>query len=207
MKYTYTNGVVLDEYSVIDQDQGMKGQYKYVDINSVGISYHYDLIMSSADVFEEELEAIYIPGDATVTHSNILDIFQLEDPKLFNLHYVPRSQMDRASKYTVTNNLNLLCKVKWYNIWFRFRFQMKCAISEQTIVPEAEGYLHDPTMQEGKFIEILCYFSPKFTSTLLSDNDVLKILKHASEYSGQSMLEFFDETEINDMPEDMQSEI
>ena len=84
---------------------------------------------------------------------------------------------------------------------------MKGATCEQTIVPEAEGYLQAPTVQEGKCIELLCYYSPKFTSTLLSDNDVLKSSKYAKEYSGQSMLKFFDDTEISEIPKDMQSEI
>ena len=75
MKYAYTNGIVLDESSVIDQDQGRQGWCKYVDINSIGISYHDDLSMSSEDLFEEKLEAFDIPDDATVSHSNILDIF------------------------------------------------------------------------------------------------------------------------------------
>ena len=58
-------------------------------------------------------------------------------------------------------------------------------------------------MQEGKFIEVLCYYSPKFTSTLLSDDDILKSSKHAKEYSGQLMLKFFEEAEISEIPEDM----
>ena len=56
---------------------------------------------------------------------------------------------------------------------------MRGATSEQTIVPEAEGYFQVLIMQEGTFIKVLCYYSPKFTSTLLSDNDVLKSSKHA----------------------------
>ena len=48
MKYAYTNDIVLDESSVIDQNQGRQGWYKYIDINSIGISYHYDLSMSLA---------------------------------------------------------------------------------------------------------------------------------------------------------------
>ena len=84
---------------------------------------------------------------------------------------------------------------------------MKGATSEKTIVSEAEGYLQVLTMQEGKFIEVLCYYSPKFTSMLISDNDILKSSKHAKEYSGQLMLEFIDEAEISEMPEDLQSEI
>ena len=80
---------------------------------------------------------------------------------------------------------------------------MKGAISEQTIIPEAEGYSHVPTMQEGKFIELLCYCSCKFISTLLFDNDIIKRANNAKECSGQLMLEFFDEAQISVMSEDL----
>ena len=45
-------------------------------------------------------------------------------------------------------------------------------------------------------IDVLCYYSPEFTSTLLSDNDVLLSNKNASNYVGQSMLEFFEQRNL-----------
>lgn len=207
LQHASTNGIILDESSVIDQDQGKQGWHKYVDIDLIGVSYHYGINMASAGIFEEELEVIEIPDDATEVHSNVKDIFCLEDPKLYNLYDVPRSQMDSGAKCSVTNKLNLLCKVKWYNKWFRPRCQIKGATCEENIVPESEGYLQVPTMQEGKFIEVLCYYSPKFTSTLLSDIDILKSSKHAKEYSNQLMLKFFEEVEIDEMTEEMQKRI
>ena len=47
--------------------------------------YHYDLSISPTDVFEDELEGSDIPDNSTVSHSNVSDIFKLEDPKLFKL--------------------------------------------------------------------------------------------------------------------------
>ena len=110
MKYASTNGIILDETSIIDwnQDQGTHGWYKYIDIDSIGISYHYDLSMSSTVVFEEGLEAIDIPDDTTVVHSNVSGIFQLEDPKKFKLYEFPRTQMYGGAKCAITNNLHPL---------------------------------------------------------------------------------------------------
>ena len=57
---------------------------------------------------------------------------------------------------------------------------MRGATSNNVIVPQAEVSLQVSTIQEGKWISVCCYYSPEFTSTLLSDNDVLnsnKILK------------------------------
>ena len=84
---------------------------------------------------------------------------------------------------------------------------MRGATLQTIIVPEAQGYLEVPTITPGVTIDVLCYYSPDFTSTLLSDNDVLKAHKHAKEFSGQSMLKFFDEMEIAKMPPDMRDKI
>ena len=170
--------------------------------------YHYDLSISSADVFGEELEAIVIPYDdtATVIHINVSDIFQVVDPKLFCLY-------DEGKKCTVITNFHLFCKfhpfcnIKWYDNWFRSVCKMKGATSEQTIVPKAERYLQVTTIQEWKSIELLCYYSFKFTSMLLSDSITLNRSNHVKEYSEQLMTELFDEEEISNMSEDLQGEI
>ena len=44
-------------------------------------------------------------------------------------------------------------------------------------------------------------------ATLLSGNNVFKAHKHAKEFSGQSMLKFFDSAEIVNMPPDMKDKI
>ena len=64
---------------------------------------------------------------------------------------------------------------------------MKGATSDNLIIPQAEGYLQVPTIQEGKWINVCCYYSPEFTLTLLLDNDVLNSNKFSNEYCGQSI--------------------
>lgn len=107
----------------------------------------------------------------------------------------PLAQMDSGAKCTVTNNINLLNNVMWYNQWFQPKVQMKGATSDNIIITEAQGYLQLPTIQDGKCIDVLCYYSPEFNSTLLSDNDVLEAYKYTKEYSGKSMLKFFNPLE------------
>ena len=70
------------------------------------------------------------------------------------------------------------------------------ATSKTTITPLAEGILRVPTIKEGVPIEIKCYYSPEFTSTLLSDIDILESSKLRKEYCGQSMVKFFDPEEL-----------
>ena len=84
---------------------------------------------------------------------------------------------------------------------------MRSATSKTIIVPEAQGYLEVPTITPRVTIDVLCYYSPDFTSTLLLDNDVLKAHKDTKQFSGQSILKFFDELEITEMPPDMKDKI
>ena len=80
--------------------------------------------------------------------------------------------MDGGSICTVTNNIDLLNNVWWYTCWFQPKTQMKGATSDNVIVPRTEGYLQVPPIQEGKWIDICCYYSLEFMSTLLLDNNV-----------------------------------
>ena len=74
---------------------------------------------------------------------------------------------------------------------FRPKVTMKSATSDNIIIPEAQGYLQVSTITKGVTIDVLCYYSPEFTSTLLSDNDILLSNNNASDYVGQSMLKLF----------------
>ena len=76
---------------------------------------------------------------------------------------------------------------------------MKVATSDDIIIQVALGFLQVPTINKVVTIDVLCYYSPKFTSTLLSDNGVLLANKYPGEYIGQSMLKFFDAKEIDEM--------
>ena len=78
---------------------------------------------------------------------------------------------------------------------------MKGATSDNIIIPEAQGYLQVPTITKGVTIDVLCYYSPEFTSTLLSNNDVLLTNKYSGECIGHSMLKFFDTKELDEMEE------
>ena len=46
-------------------------------------------------------------------------LFKLEDPYKFQMYDVPQAQIDGSTKCTVTNNINLLKNVCWYNNWFQ----------------------------------------------------------------------------------------
>ena len=131
-----------------------------------------------------EVEIFNIPDEATVQHNNFKPLFKLEDPYKFKMYDVPWAQMDGGVKCTVTNNINLLKNVRWYNQWFQPKARMKGSTFNNIVILQAEGYLQVPTIQEGKCMDVWCYYSLEFASTLLSDNDVLCSSKFSKEYRG-----------------------
>ena len=68
---------------------------------------------------------------------------------------------------------------------------MKGATSNETIVPEAEGMLRVPADVPEGFVDVICYYSPAFTGTLLSDNDILRCNPEAKNYCAQVMTKYF----------------
>ena len=105
------------------------------------------------------------------------------------MYDVPRAQIDGGLKCTVTKNINLLKNILWYNCWFHPHVQIKGARSNNIIVPQAEGYLQVQTIQEGKGIDVHCYYFPEITSTLLSHNDILCSGKFINQHSGEFILD------------------
>lgn len=180
--------------------------YNYVDINAINIKNYYEPIAALSEVLND-VEELVISDNATVKQNNIFVANRLDSPDKYRTYDLPRAQMDGGAKCTITNNINLLKNVKWYSRWFLPRVKMQGATSKMIIVPEAQGYLEVPTITPGITIDVLWYYSPDFMSTLLLDNDVLKAHKHAKKFSGQSMLKFFDELEITEMPPDMKDKI
>ncbi len=112
--------------------------------------------------------------EETIVASKLLTVNWLEDPFEYNMYDEIWAQMDGGTKRTVTNKIELLYDIRFYNKLFLPKVKMKGATSENVIVPVAEGFLKVPTIHEGVFLKKKCYFSQKFASTLLSDNDVLE---------------------------------
>ena len=130
------------------------------------------------------MEVLVLPNNATVKQNDLSDVNQLETSDKYKMYNLPRAQMDGGVKCTITDNINLLKNVIWYNRWFLPRVKMRGATLQTIIVPEAQEYLEVPIITPGVTIDVLCYYSPDFTSTLLSDNNVLKAHKHSKEFSG-----------------------
>ena len=60
------------------------------------------------------------------------------------------------------------------------------------ITPSAEGLLRIPANSKAGYIDVRCYYSPHFSSTLLSESDLILSTGAAGNYSGQSTTKYFD---------------
>ena len=108
-----------------------------------------------------EVEVFDLNNEPTVQHNNCQSLFKLSDPHKFQMYNVLRAQ-DGSAKCMGTDNINLLKNI-----------QMRGTISNNIIVPYTMRFLQVSTIQEEKWIDVCCYYSLEFTSTLLSNNNVL----------------------------------
>ena len=69
---------------------------------------------------------------------------------------------------------------------------MRGTTSGNIIVPSAQGWLRGQANTKQGYIDVLCFYSPHFTSTILSDWDVLRSTKFSKEYWDQAMINYFD---------------
>ena len=91
--------------------------YNTVDVNTIEMVGYYEPLSCNDEVYNE-VEVYDIPNNATIQHNNLEPLFKLEDPYKYKMYDLPWSQMDGGSKCTITNNINLLKNVRWYNQWF-----------------------------------------------------------------------------------------
>ena len=67
---------------------------------------------------------------------------------------------------------------------------MKGSTSDDIVIPEAEGKVRIQADVPAGYIHVLCHYSPKFTGSLLSHNDVLRGDVQKKYYKGQVMRSF-----------------
>ena len=81
--------------------------------------------------------------------------------------------MDNGARCSVTNLVSILRDVRWFDKKHPAPVKMKGATSNVVIVPKAKGKLRVQANVRQGYIDVHVYYSPLFTSTLLSDRDVL----------------------------------
>ena len=168
--------------------------YDAINISSVNLRHRYIMEgISSTDIFHEEefdpsIETVSVDDD-TIKVSNVL-INNVDTTRFYD---DPRAQMDGGAKCSVTNILEILRNITWFDKKKNPKpVHMKGATSGTLIIPAAKGWLQVQANTKDQYLDVLCYYSPHFTSTLLSDRYVLLSNQCAKEYSGQVMSKYFD---------------
>jgi hypothetical protein len=121
------------------------------------------------------------PSIPTLPIQSITPVYDPDDP---------RGQLDTGAKASVTNNKNNLHRYREYTKSHPPPVRLTAAIDngDPGIFPEGEGYLRVPAPNARGYIEVLTYYSPHLTSTLISENGLYNTSTNStSAFSGQTL--------------------
>ena len=99
----------------------------------------------------------------------------------------PWAQIDGGASMSVTNLISLLHSVKLFDTKFKSNVYLYDATSKQIITPRAVGYMRDHALTRQGSIDVKCYYSPHFSTTLLSQVSVIKATGHPKQCISQGM--------------------
>ena len=130
----------------------------------------------------------------TIENSSILDSVP-RDPLQASQYFIEglRGQLDTGAKVTCTNQRHLLHRYKPYNSIRKCPVNLTAAIdgSKVSTIPEGSGYLRIPVPNNNGYIDVFCYYSPRLSSTLISENGIFGGTTPAKKFTGQSIHKFF----------------
>lgn len=75
--------------------------------------------------------------------------------------------MDGGEKFSLTNNIDILRNFKWYDKINKPSLLMRGATFDKLVVPITERLLQVPVNTIDEHLDIKCYYSLHFTSTIL----------------------------------------
>ena len=94
-----------------------------------------------------------------------------------------RAQIDTGAKVSVTNLRHALHNYRKYGKKHRSPITLSGAIDEDTVArPEGCGYIRIPSENKRGYIDVKTYYSPRLTSTLMSENCILRASVPKKEY-------------------------
>ena len=167
---------------------------------SVEIPGNAFLGLISSDDVDEDNQSLTSGSDSdeTVVATNKLDAKPPFDPSETDpMDFTsPRAQYNSGAKATVTNLLYLLRNVHFFSEKSQCPVRMYGATDDTLfITPTAVGNLRIPAINAVGYVDVRCYYSHSFSSTLLSDSDIIRCTGTHQDYSGQSTDKFFDESD------------
>ena len=137
--------------------------------------------------FDPSVETIYVEDEIM----GLINKKQFTDFDKLCFYDDPKAQMDNGAKCSVTNIVEILQNVRWYDDKFKAPVHMKGATLVNLIIPAAQGWLRIQANTKSGYLDVLCFYSPHFTSTLLADRDILHSWPYCKQFSGQVMSKYF----------------
>ena len=131
--------------------------------------------------------------------SNITDLEDTIEEEDITDKIRVRAQIDTGASVSVTNRIDLLHNYRPFDEKRRCPIRLTGAINgAEPITPEGLGSIRVPVNYIGGYIDVQTYYSPKISSTLLSDNCIRKGAipsNKLDEYSGQTLHKLFQNKE------------
>ena len=124
-----------------------------------------------------------IPGSKTI-NLNKLDTTLFYDDS-------PRAQMDGGAGVSVTNLVSILHNVRYFDAKFKSRVRMHGDTSKKIITPRAVVFMRVRALVKQGYLDVKCYYSPHFSTTLLSQVSVIKATGQPKQYISQGIQLFF----------------
>ena len=153
------------------------------------------------DLYEEEDDPAVVPEhfpdlDIGAIHKREPDNGDDREQEELDIE-VFRAQIDTGASVSVTNLKHMLHHYRPYNRDRKSPIKLSGAVDcSDAVVPEGKGLLRIQVNPYGGYIHVPTYYSPKLTSTLVSENDILKSSidrRHMKDYQGQSLHKLFDD--------------
>ena len=133
--------------------------------------------ISTADVVADNLvyhiDLITLQDKETVVAgSKILNLNKMVTTLFYDDS--PRAQMDGGAGVCVTNLVSILCNVQYFNAKFKSHVRIHGATSKEIITPRVVVYMRVQALVKQGYLDVKCYYSPHFSTTLLSQVSVVE---------------------------------
>ena len=103
----------------------------------------------------------------------------------------PRAQMDGGDGVSITNLVSILHNVRYFSNKFKSCVCMHGASSKEIITQRAVGSMRVQALTTQEYLDVKCYYSPHFSTKLLSQVSVIEAIGHPKEFTFQGMELFF----------------
>ena len=131
-------------------------------------------------------------------------LLKIKVKTIFSIQLMPLSfmmtplwaQMDSEASMSVTNLINLLHNVKFFDVKFKSNVCIHGVTSKLMITPRAVECMRVCALTRQGFIDVNYYFLPHFSTTLLSHVSVIKDTGQPEQYISKGMQLFFVPSEV-----------